>query len=109
MDCHFQHGRYVVLAGYISKELNLVDTISHTEIRNILLKHEIRYRQSKITLGKSTRSRIPFEKKRIEELRYKLPIDSVLLYEDEKGPIVAKTYGGTSWSSTQSKVSKAQK
>jgi hypothetical protein len=34
----------------------------------------------------------------------------VLLYEDEKGPIVAKTYGGTScWSSTQSRVSKAQK
>jgi transposase len=32
-----------------------------------------------------------------------------LLYEDEKGPIVAKTYGGTSWSSVQSKVSRAQK
>ncbi len=43
-----------VLAGYISnKELNLVDSISHTEIRNILLKHGIRYRQSKITLGDS--------------------------------------------------------
>ena len=34
-------------------------------------------------------------------------MDSILLYEDEKGPLVAKTYGGTS--STQSKVSKAQK
>jgi hypothetical protein len=35
----------------------------------------------------------------------------VLLYEDEKEPIVVvKTYGGVSWSSTtQSKVSKAQK
>jgi hypothetical protein len=44
-----------VLAGYISnKELNLVDSISHTEIRNILLKHEIRYRKSKVTLGDST-------------------------------------------------------
>ena len=43
-----------VLAGYISKELNLVDSISHTEIRNILLKHEIRYRQSKVILGDST-------------------------------------------------------
>ncbi len=42
-----------VLAGYISKELNLVDSISHTEIRNILLKHGIRYRQSKVTLGDS--------------------------------------------------------
>ncbi len=43
-----------VLAGYISnKELNLVDSISHTTIRNILLKHGIRYRQSKVTLGYS--------------------------------------------------------
>lgn len=52
------------------------------------------------------------KKKRVEELRYKLPVDSVLLfYEDEKGgPIVFKTYDGTSsWSSIQSKVSKAQK
>jgi DDE superfamily endonuclease len=38
-----------------------------------------------------------------------LPGDCVPLFEDEKGPIVAKTYGGTSWSSTQSRVSKAQK
>lgn len=42
-----------VLAGYVSKELNFVEKISHTEIRNILLKHGIRYRQSKITLGNS--------------------------------------------------------
>jgi hypothetical protein len=42
-----------VLAGYISKELNLVDSISHTEIRNMLLKHGIKYRQSKVTLGDS--------------------------------------------------------
>jgi hypothetical protein len=29
----------------------------------------------------------------IEDLRYgKLPLDSVLLYEDEKGPVKAKTY-----------------
>lgn len=34
----------------------------------------------------------------------------MLLYEDEKGPIAAKTYGDcTSWSSVQSKVEKAQK
>jgi hypothetical protein len=33
----------------------------------------------------------------------------VLLYEDEKGPITAKTYGGSSWSSVQVKVEKAQK
>ena len=53
---------------------------------------------------------ISFEKKRIEELRYNITNDSILLYEDEKGPIVAKTYGGTTWSSVQSKkVSKDQK
>ena len=33
-----------------------------------------------------------------------------MLYEDEKGPLVAKTYGGMSWSFVQSKkISKAQK
>lgn len=42
-----------VLAGYVSKELKFIDCISHTEIRNILLKHGIRYRQSKVTLGNS--------------------------------------------------------
>src|SRR4051812_48641466 len=42
-----------VLAGFISKEMNLVDSISHTEIRNIILKHGIKWRQSKITLGPS--------------------------------------------------------
>ena len=50
-----------------------------------------------------------FEKKYIEQLRYNTPTDSVLLYVDEKGPITAKTYGGSSWSSTQVKVEKAQK
>ena len=33
----------------------------------------------------------------------------MLLYADEKGPITAKTHGGTSWSSVQVKVEKAQK
>ena len=32
-----------------------------------------------------------------------------MLYQDEKGPIAAKTYGGTSWSQVQSKVERAQK
>ena len=41
-----------VLAGYVSKELNRVDSIGHTEIRNILLKHGLWYRQSKMTLGR---------------------------------------------------------
>lgn len=33
----------------------------------------------------------------------------MLLYVDEKGPVTAKTHGGTSWSSTQIKVERAQK
>ena len=33
----------------------------------------------------------------------------MLLYVDEKGPITAKTHGGTSWSSTQLKAEQAQK
>lgn len=41
-----------VITGYISKELNLVDFIT-IEIGNILLKHGIRYRRSKTTLGNS--------------------------------------------------------
>src|SRR3982750_2031306 len=42
-----------VLAGFIFKDVHLVDSISHTEVRNILLKHGIKWRQSKITLGTS--------------------------------------------------------
>jgi transposase len=42
-----------VIAGFISREMNLVDSISHTEVRNVLLKHGIKCRQSKITLGPS--------------------------------------------------------
>jgi transposase len=42
-----------VLAGFITKEMNLVESISHTEIRNIILKHGIKWRNSKITLGSS--------------------------------------------------------
>jgi hypothetical protein len=47
----------------ISKELNLVDTISHTEIRNILLKHESIIETIKGHAGKQHRSRIRFKKK----------------------------------------------
>src|SRR6185437_6716566 len=43
-----------VLAGFITKDMHLVDNISHTKVRNILLNHGIKYRQqSKITLGNS--------------------------------------------------------
>ena len=55
-----------VLAGYVSKELNLVDSISHTEIRNILLKYGIKYRQSKITLGVSTDAEYHLKKRELK-------------------------------------------
>ena len=42
-----------VLAGFITKEINLVESISHTQIRNITLKHGVKWRNSKITLGTS--------------------------------------------------------
>ena len=45
----------------------------------------------------------------MDQLRYDTPKNSILLYIDEKGPITAKTHGGTSWSSVQVKVEKAQK
>src|SRR6476620_2168536 len=42
-----------VLAGFIMYDLKMVDRISHTEIRNILLKHNIKWRKSKTVLFKS--------------------------------------------------------
>ena len=77
--------------------MKLVDSISHAEIRNILLKHGISWRKSKMVLENSKDPYYDIEKS-TEKLRYNTPVESVLLYQDEKGPIVAKTYGGTSWS-----------
>ena len=63
MDQLSLHGLRV-LAGYISKKLHLVDSISHTEIRNILLKHGIKYhRQSKVTLGNSSDPKYELKKR----------------------------------------------
>ena len=43
-----------VLAGYIiEEEKKLVESISHTEIKNVLVKHGIERRNSKTVLGKS--------------------------------------------------------
>ena len=68
---------------------------------NVLVKHGIEWRNSKTVLGKSRDPEYEL-KKRIEELRYNTPPDSILLYQDEKGPIAAKTYGGPSWCSLHS-------
>jgi transposase len=40
-----------VLAGFLIYDLKLVDKISHSEIRNILLKHGIKWRKSKTVLS----------------------------------------------------------
>src|SRR4051812_15364826 len=40
-----------VLGGFLMYDLNAVDRISHSEIRNILLKHQIRWRKSKTVLS----------------------------------------------------------
>ena len=40
-----------VLAGFLMYDLKIVDKISHAEIRNILLKHKIKYRKSKTILS----------------------------------------------------------
>lgn len=41
-----------VLAGYIM-EKKIIDNISHTEVKNVLVKHGIEWRNSKTILGKS--------------------------------------------------------
>jgi len=40
-----------VLAGFLIYDLKLVDKISHSEIRNILLKHGTKWRKSKTVLS----------------------------------------------------------
>ncbi|HEY6536805.1 MAG TPA: helix-turn-helix domain-containing protein [Candidatus Nitrosocosmicus sp.] len=40
-----------VLAGFLMHDLKLVDKISHSEIRNILLKHGTKWRKSKTVLS----------------------------------------------------------
>ncbi len=40
-----------VLAGFLMCDLKMVEKISHSEIRNILLKHKIKWRKSKTVLS----------------------------------------------------------
>ena len=48
MDYHFSTCSLRLLAGFVIERYETNRSISHTEIRNILLKHGIRWRQSKI-------------------------------------------------------------
>ena len=50
-DLGFSTWSLRVLAGFIMDELKLVDKISHSEIRNILLKYNIKWRKSKTVLS----------------------------------------------------------
>ncbi len=40
-----------VMTGFLIQDLKIADKISHAEIRNILLKHKIKYRKSKTILS----------------------------------------------------------
>ena len=50
-DLGFSTWSLRVLAGFLMYDLKIVDRISHAEIRNILLKHKIKWRKSKIVLS----------------------------------------------------------
>jgi transposase len=50
-DLGFSTWSLRVLAGFLMNDLKLVDKISHSEIRNILLKHNIKWRKSKTFLS----------------------------------------------------------
>ena len=50
-DLGFSTWSLRVLAGFLMNDLKLVDKISHSEIRNILLKHGIKWRNSKTVLS----------------------------------------------------------
>jgi transposase len=50
-DLEFSTWSLRVLAGFLMNNIKLVDKISHSEIRNILLKHQIRWRKSKTVLS----------------------------------------------------------
>ena len=89
MDCHFLHGHCVDwLDGFIMKDMKLTEERdkSYREIRNILLKHGIRCRQSKTILGHSQNPEYNIKKgtsKNQDMIHHQLN-QSILLYQDEK-------------------------
>jgi transposase len=50
-DLGFSTWSLRVLVGFLMYDLKMVDRISYSEIRNILLKHNIKWRKSKIVLS----------------------------------------------------------
>ena len=61
-DLRFSTWSLRVLAGFIMDDLKLVDKISHSEIRNILLNHNIKWRKSKTVLCKNNDSEYTLKK-----------------------------------------------
>jgi len=55
-----------VLAGFIFKEINLVDSKSHTDVRNTLLKYGIKHRKSKTTFGNSLDPEYHLKKRKLK-------------------------------------------
>ena len=53
-----------VLAGFLMCDLKLVDKISHSEIRNILLKYNIKWRKSKTVLSNKRSSDLEYALKK---------------------------------------------
>ena len=51
-----------VIAGFLMDDLKRVDKISHSEIRNILLKHNIKWRKSKTVLSENNDSEYALKK-----------------------------------------------
>lgn len=43
----------MVYVGYIMEEKNIIESISHIEVKNVLVKYGKEWRNSKTTLGKS--------------------------------------------------------
>ena len=60
-DLGFSTWSLRVLAGFLMNDLKLVDKISHSEIRNILLKHNIKWRISKTVLSNKRSNNDPAE------------------------------------------------
>jgi transposase len=52
-DLGFSTWSLRVIAGFLMYDLKMVDKISHSEIRNILLEHGTKWRKSKTVLSKS--------------------------------------------------------
>ena len=97
-------------SGYLTKEEEEDNKIvkygiSHTRIKEILkMKVKNRMEEFKDSTGKERVEilNMNWKKEDWADKIYYTPPDSILLYQDEKGSIAAKTYGGPSWCSLHS-------